>query len=399
MPAQLEAGSELEKSLFARARAMVPILAERAARAEVERCIPRETIADVREAGFFRILQSKRWGGYQLHPRVFYDVQMTLAEGCASTGWVFGVMGVHHWQLALFDSRAAEDVWRNDDAVLISSSYMPKGQVKRADGGFRLTGRWSFSSGVDHADWVFLGAIIMPEGNVPGSPDFRTFLVPRADFEVIDTWNVIGLRGTGSKDVVVKDVFVPEYRTHSARDGFAGTSPGLIENPAPLYRLPFGQVFVRAVSAATIGALQGALDAFREFGSKRISANDFSATAQDPTAQMAAADAALAIDDMKSDLRRSFDAMMATLERGEPLNLTDRIQYRYQSALAAQRSAEHVSRLFRSSGASAIFQGNPIGRFFTDIHAARAHYANNPDRFGRNYGGVLLGQANADLFL
>ncbi len=391
--------SGIAASLLARARELVPILAERAPRADAERRIPAETIDDFRRAGFFRILQPKQWGGYELHPRVFYDVQMTLAQGCASTGWVFGVMGVHNWQIALFDPRAAEDVWRNNDALLISSSYMPKGQVKRVAGGFRLSGRWSFSSGVDHADWVFLGAIVMPEGSTPGSPDFRTFLVPRADFEVVDTWHVMGFKGTGSKDVVVKDAMVPEYRTHSVRDGFAGTSPGLVANPAPLYRLPFGQVFVRAVSAASIGALQGALDAFREFGATRVSSNDFSATAQDPTAQLAAADAAVAIDDMKLELFHSFDAMMTTLASGQPLELKDRILYRYQSALAADRCVEHVSRLFRSCGASAIFSGNPIGRFFADIHAARAHFANNADRFGRNYGGVLLGLQNADLFI
>jgi 3-hydroxy-9,10-secoandrosta-1,3,5(10)-triene-9,17-dione monooxygenase len=399
MQREAESTIELEKTLLARARAMVPILAERASRADAERRIPAQTIEDFRKAGFFRILQPKRWGGYELHPRVFYDVQMTLAEGCASTGWVFGVMGVHNWQIALFDPRAAEDVWRHNDAVLISSSYMPKGQVKRVAGGFQFSGRWSFSSGVDHADWAFLGAIVMPEGTTPGSPDFRTFLVPRADFEVIDTWHVMGFKGTGSKDVVVKDAFVPEYRTHSVRDGFAGTSPGLAANSAPLYRLPFGQVFVRAVSAGSIGALQGAVDAFREFGSKRVSSNDFSATAQDPTAQLAAADAAVAVDDMKLELFRSFDSMMATLSSGQALDIKDRILYRYQSALSADRCVEHVSRLFRSCGASAIFQGNPIGRFFADLHAARAHYANNPDRFGRNLGGVLLGLPNADLFL
>jgi 3-hydroxy-9,10-secoandrosta-1,3,5(10)-triene-9,17-dione monooxygenase len=276
---------------------------------------------------------------------------------------------------------------------------MPKGQVKRVAGGFELSGRWGFSSGVDHGEWAFLGGIVMPDDNNPGSPDYRTFLVPRADFKVIDTWHVIGLKGTGSKDVVVENAFVPEYRTHSARDGFTGTSPGLADNAAALYRLPFGQVFVRAVSATSIGALQGALDAFRAFGSTRISSNDFSSTAQDPVAQRASADTAIAIDDMKLELYRGFDSMLATLERGEPLDIESRIHYRYQSALSAERCAEHVTRLLHSCGASGIFQGNPIARFFADIHAARAHYANNPDRFGRNYGGVLLGLQNSDLFI
>jgi 3-hydroxy-9,10-secoandrosta-1,3,5(10)-triene-9,17-dione monooxygenase len=315
-----------------------------------------------------------------------------------SSAWVFGVVGVHNWQIALFDPHAAHDVWERDTSVLISSSYMPKGQVKRVAGGYRFSGRWSFSSGVDHAQWAFLGGIVMPEKE-GDKPDFRTFLVPRTDFKVIDNWHVIGLRGTGSKDVVVEDAFVPEYRTHRMLDGFSGTSPGVAANPAPLYRLPFGQVFVRAVSAASIGALQGALTRFREFGSTRVSSNDFSSMAQNPVAQLAAADAALAIDAMKLDLFGSFDSMMSKLRGGESLDIGDRIHYRYQSALAAERCTEHISRLFKACGAGGIFLANPIARFFTDIHAARAHYANNPDRYGRNYGAVLLGQENTDLFL
>ena len=249
---QREVDSQLEKSLVQRAREMVPILAERATRAERERSIPAETIADFKQAGFFRILQPKRFGGYELDPRVFYDVQMTLAEGCMSTGWVFGVLGVHNWQMALFDLRAQQDVWGKDDSTIVCSTYMPKGQVKHVDGGYRFSGRWRFSSGVDHAQWIFLGGIV-PANEGRGMPDYRTFLLPRSDFEVIDNWHVMGLKGTGSKEIVVKDVFVPEYRTHRMMDAFTNTSPGNKDNPAPLYRLPFAQVFVRAVSSASIG--------------------------------------------------------------------------------------------------------------------------------------------------
>lgn len=398
MQCEVSADSEIAKSLVRRAREMVPILAERAARAEQERCIPAETIADFRNAGFFRVLQSGRHGGYELDPQLFYEIQMILAEGCMSSGWVYGVVAVHNWQMALFDPRAQEDVWGKDTSVLIASTYMPKGQVKRVAGGFRFSGRWSFSSGVDHADWLFLGGIV-PSEDGRGSPDYRTFLVPRSEAQVIDNWHVMGLRGTGSKDVVVEDAFVPEYRTHSALDGFNGTSPGLRVNPAPLYRLPFGQIFVRAVSSASIGALRGALDAFREYGSKRVSSNDFSRTIEDPAAQLAAADAATAIDEMKLALFRNFEAMMGKLRRGEPLEVRDRIHYRYQSAQVAERCAAHIDRLFHACGGQGIYLGNPIARFFLDIHAARMHYANNPDKFGRNYGGVLLGLGNTDFFI
>jgi 3-hydroxy-9,10-secoandrosta-1,3,5(10)-triene-9,17-dione monooxygenase len=388
--------TDLATSLLASARELVPTLARRAAQAEQNRSIPAETIADFKRAGLFRIIQPKRYGGYELDPGVFFDIQMTLAEGCMSSGWVYGVVAVHNWQLALFDPRAQEDVWAKDSSVLIASSYMPKGQVERVDGGFRFSGRWSFSSGVDHASWLFLGGIVSTKNGVP---DYRTFLVPRSDVSINDNWHTVGLKGTGSKEVVIDGAFVPEYRTHRAIDGFAGTSPGLSANPAALYRLPFGQIFVRAVSSASIGALQGALSAFRDYGSKRVSVNDMGRTAEDPAAELAAADAALAIDDMKLALHRNFAAMMATLRRGDALDVNDRIHYRYQSAAVAGRCAEHVDRLFHACGGQGIYTDNSIGRFFVDIHAARMHYANNPDKFGRNYGGVLLGLGNTDFFI
>ncbi len=398
---QVKAGTDsietdLARSLLARAREMVPRLAERAADAEHSRSIPAETIADFKQAGLFRVIQPKRYGGYELDPGVFFDIQMTLAEGCMSSGWVYGVVAVHNWQLALFDARAQEDVWANDSSVLIASSYMPQGQVERVDGGFRFSGRWGFSSGVDHANWLFLGGMLSSKSGVP---DYRTFLVPRSDARIHDNWHTVGLKGTGSKEVVIESAFVPEYRTHRAIDGFAGTSPGLSANPAALYRLPFGQIFVRAVSSASIGALQGALSTFREYGSKRVSVNDMGRTAEDPAAELAAADAALAIDDMKLALHRNFAAMMATMRRGEALDVNDRIHYRYQSAAVAGRCAEHIDRLFHACGGQGIYTDNPIGRFFVDIHAARLHYANNPDKFGRNYGGVLLGLGNKDFFI
>jgi 3-hydroxy-9,10-secoandrosta-1,3,5(10)-triene-9,17-dione monooxygenase len=388
--------TDLATSLLASARELVPTLARRAAQAEQNRSIPAETIADFKRAGLFRIIQPKRYGGYELDPGVLFDIQMTLAEGCMSSGWVYGVVAVHNWQLALFDPRAQEDVWAKDSSVLIASSYMPKGQVERVDGGFRFSGRWSFSSGVDHASWLFLGGIVSTKNGVP---DYRTFLVPRSDVSINDNWHTVGLKGTGSKEVVIDGAFVPEYRTHRAIDGFAGTSPGLSANPAALYRLPFGQIFVRAVSSASIGALQGALSAFRDYGSKRVSVNDMGRTAEDPAAELAAADAALAIDDMKLALHRNFAAMMATLRRGDALDVNDRIHYRYQSAAVAGRCAEHVDRLFHACGGQGIYTDNSIGRFFVDIHAARMHYANNPDKFGRNYGGVLLGLGNTDFFI
>lgn len=386
------------EELLRRARAMIPRLVERWEQAERECRVPDETVAEMRAAGLFRVLQPRRYGGYELDPQVFYQIQMALAEGCMSTAWIYGVIAVHNWQLALYDERAQQEVWGSDSSTLISSSYMPKGRLERVPGGFRLSGRWGFSSGVDHCQWAFLGALVPPESG-QGAPEFRTFLVPRADFRVIKAWDTIGLRGTGSQDVEVGGAFVPEYRTHKASDGAAGTSPGLTVNTAPLYKLPFGQIFVRAVSSSSIGALQGALDAYVAWCSARVSVNDFARSAEDPTAQEVAAKTALAIDEMKLALLRNFEVMMNAVRSAVPLDMNSRIHYRTQSASVPERCTDLVNRLFYSSGAHGMYRSSRLTRYFLDINCGRTHVANNIAKLARNQGGVMFGLPNTDSFL
>ena len=382
--------------LLQRAREMVPRLAERADATAAARTLPRQTIADMQAAGFFEVLKPRQYGGYEMDPQVFYDIQMILAEGCMSTAWVYGVVGVHNWQIALFDPRAAHDVWGSGDhSVLIASTYMPKGNVKKVDGGFLFSGRWGFSSGIDHCDWVFLGGLIFEPGVLP---EYRTFLLPKSDYEVIDTWHTMGLKGTGSKDVVVKEVFVPEYRTHKASDGFMGTNPGRETFPAPLYKLPFGQIFVRAVSTAAIGALQGAVDGFKHFASAHTGSMG-AKTAEQVPSQFAVADAAVAVDEMKLTLKRNFDALLEGIRTGQPVSLDDRLMYRYQAALVVERCVQHTVKLHAASGGRGIFLDFPLVRSLMDVMTARAHYANNPDIFGRNFGAVSLGKENTDFFV
>ncbi|GLV20529.1 acyl-CoA dehydrogenase [Sphingobium sp. TomMM35A] len=383
--------------LVDRAAALVPVLRERADACEAGNKVPDETIRDFQEAGFFKILQPRRHGGYEMDIETFYAVQMKLAEGCMSSAWVLGVVAVHNWQLALFDAQAQEDVWGMDNATLISSSYMPRAQVTPVEGGYRISGRWGFSSGVDHCDWAFLGGLVNdPE---TGEPDFWTFLVPRADFKVLPIWNTIGLGGTGSHDVTVEDAYVPAYRTHRSKDGFASTNPGAKVNPGALYKLPFGQVFVRAVSSSSIGALQGALDSFIEKGAKRRSANSGASASADPDVQMVIAETRVAIDEMKTILFRNFAHLTEKARAGEQADLETRLHYRFQSAQISGRCCALIARIFAASGAEAIYRGNPIARAFCDVHAGRAHVANNPGVVGRNFGGVMLGAPNSDSFI
>lgn len=386
------------ETLLQRARELVPVLRERAAQSAQAGRLPEETIADFHEAGFFRILQPARWQGLELEPKDFFEVQMILAEGCMSSAWVLGVVAIHNWQLALFDDRAAQDVWGQSSSVLISSSYMPVGKVERVEGGFRLSGRWGFSSGSKHCQWAFLGALVPPQ-TPGGAPDYRTFLVPSSDYQVLDNWNVMGLEATGSHDVQVDNAFVPEYRTHRAADGFMQQSPGNQVNTAALYRLPFGQIFVRAVSTSAIGALQGAVDHFIAHNRARVAVNDGRKVLQDPAAQSALANAMVCVDECRTVLLRNFELMLESARAGTALAMQLRVRMRYDSALVVERCAKAVAELMFNSGASTIFHDHPINRAFRDIHTGRAHVANSPAKYAWNLGAVSMGQDSTDFFL
>jgi 3-hydroxy-9,10-secoandrosta-1,3,5(10)-triene-9,17-dione monooxygenase len=386
------------EAVIERARAMIPVLKQRAARTTAERRIPDETIAEMHEAGFFRILQPKRWGGYEMHPNVFFEVQKLLAEGCMSTGWVYGVVGGHPYEMALFHDQAQQDVWGEDDTVLVSSSYQPVGKVERTEGGFFLSGRWGFSSGSEHCQWVLLGAMIPPasEGD---APDMRTFLLPRSDYSIEDAWHVFGLQGTGSQDILVDRAFVPDYRTHKAVDGFLCRNPGQAENDGPLFRLPWAQIFLRLVSTAALGGAKAAVMAALEISNNRISTNTGKASKSDPLVVGAIARAYAQIDEMAAVLRRNMDEMYAHAERGEDVPMEKRTLFRYQSASVVRRCADLVDDLMPLLGGRAIYLSSPLIQPWLDLNAARAHVANDANNMAADLVGGLNGQPPGFMFL
>ncbi|HUZ74073.1 MAG TPA: acyl-CoA dehydrogenase family protein [Stellaceae bacterium] len=375
------------QELIRRAREMVPRLAARSARAEAERRLPAETVAEMQAAGFFRVLQPKRWGGYEMHPGVYYDILMTLAEGCFSTAWVYGVVGIHPWIMALYDERAAEEVWGKDRATLISSSLMPGGQAVPAAGGFRLTGRWLYSSGCDHCNWALLGGVVAAAD--PTAFDWRFFLVPRAQYQIVDTWNVSGLKGTGSQDVVVEDAFVPAHRAHKVLDFYQCVGPGQALNTGALYRIPAAQILYLGVACGAIGALQGMVGAFLDYGRSRATVRG--KTVDDPFAQLACAEAAATVDELKLVLHRNLRNLMDFAERGEVPPLAERVRYKFQSAWGVERCGQAALRLFKASGAHGLRSDLPFGRILADLNAGRQHVSNQPEYFGRAWGTMLLG--------
>lgn len=360
--------------------------------------VPRETVKEMAEAGLFRVLQPRRWGGYELDPRVFYKVQMALAKGCMSTAWIYGVIGVHNWQLPLFPEQAQQDVWANgNDGTLIASTYMPVGKAEKVDGGYRFSGRWGFSSGVDHCEWIFLGGLL-PKKDNPDELEHTTFLLPRSDFRVEKNWDVLGLRATGSHDIIVENAFVPEHRTHRTNDHSDAGCPGRESNPHWTYKIPFTQVFQRAVSSACLGALEGAIEEFRSRAAAHIGKHG-AKTAEDPNAQMAVAEAMIAVDQLKLVMFRNYDRIVHCAQTGEKMPVEERLMQRAQASLVPKLCAEKVSELLRACAASGLYRSNPIERVFRDIHQARGHIANNADAYARASGAMMLGLPNTDPYI
>lgn len=385
-------------ALIERARAMIPTLKARARQTTLGGNVPAETVAEMQEAGFFRILQPKRWGGYEMHPNVFFEVQKALAEGCMSTGWIYGVLGCHPYELALFHDEAQREVWGDKDDMLVSSTYQPVGKVEKVEGGFYLSGRWGFSSGSTHCGWVLLGALNFDADG--GPPDMRTFLLPRGDYQVIEgTWDVFGLQGTGSFDILVERVFVPEHRTHRASDGFACTNPGQAENDGPLYRLPWAQVFVRSVSTAAFGGARAAVNAAMEIMQGRISTNTGKASKADPLLHGAIAKAHAQILEMELTHQTTFDRLMAKSESGEPITLEERALYAYQSSTVVRRLAELVDGMVQLLGGRAIYMSSAIIQPWLDLNAARAHVANDPGNRTTDVVMTQLGEPPAFTFM
>lgn len=392
-------GVPTAEELIARAHAMIPALKARARDCVRQRNVSAETIAEMKEAGFFRILQPKRWGGYEMHPNVFFEVQKALAEGCMSTGWMYGVVGCHPYEMALFHDQAQEEVWGEDADMLVSSTYQPVGKVTHVEGGFRLSGRWGFSTGSTHCGWVLLGAFCPPKGD--GTPaEMRTFLLPRSDYTIDeDAWHTFGLQGTGSHDIIVDDVFIPEYRTHRSVDGFLCQNPGQEVNTGPLYSLPWAQVFVRSVSTAAFGGAEAAIKAGLAIMQDRISTNTGKASKDDPMLHAALASAIAEKSEMETALRLTFEELMGYAERGEAIPMEKRTFFAYQSSTVVRRLADLIDDIVKQLGGRAIYMTSEIIQPWLDLHAGRAHVANDPGNRAGEAIATRLGAAPLNPFV
>jgi alkylation response protein AidB-like acyl-CoA dehydrogenase len=367
------------------ARALAPGLRARVAETEDLRRLPDVSAAELIHSGLCGLLTPRCFGGSELGLESVLDVTGILAEACPSTGWVHALWAAHMWLIALFPPDVQAEVWSNPNS-LISSVVSTKGKPTKVDGGYRWTGSGAYSSGIDYCNWV------SPALSVPGQDDEpvrKWLLIPRSDFEIVDDWYTVGLKGTGSKTIVVDDVFIPEERAVSSTDMSAGTSPGARFHANPQYAAPAVCIFTPPLAGTAIGAARGFLQAFDQKMRTRLAVADPQQAGEQAATMIRWAKACADIDAARAVLLENARRYSRT--PASQVGELDSARCRRDQAYAATMSRQAVNSLFESSGASALFESSDLQRLWRDTNAAAAHHGLMWDVHGMSWGRLSFG--------
>jgi 3-hydroxy-9,10-secoandrosta-1,3,5(10)-triene-9,17-dione monooxygenase len=398
-PTGPQSGEGARAAMLAKTRALLPRLRERAARTEELRHLPPETERDLHDAGLFRILQPKRFGGAELDYVALIDCTDLLGQADASVAWNLANLASHHWMLGMFEPKAQDLVWGPDPGTLIASSFIfPAGRATKVEGGYRLRGSWPFSSGVASCEWNMLASVVSSDDEADGI-EYRIFLLPKGDYKVLDTWNAAGLRGTGSCDVEVRDAFVAHDMTVAVGELAGGRTPGSKVNPNPLYALPVFSLFPYVLSGVALGNAQACLNDYVEVARHRISTYSRAKLSDFQSTQIKIAEASAKIDAARLIMRSACIDAMEDARRGHIPDMAAKTRSRRDGAFSVNLCTDAVSMLFAASGARGLFTTGVLQRQFRDAHAINSHLAFNFDAAGTNYGRVALGLPSENLTL
>ena len=378
--------------LLRRARQIAEMARGRAMQTEKDRRVSADMVDLMRSSDLFRILQPAEFGGFEYGFDLFVNIGATIAEGCASTGWVCSIGMVHQWLISLFPIEAQRDVWTQNPGAIAYGSYAPAGQAIERDGGYWLSGNWSFASGCDNAQWFLLGGLIEKPN---GGKEAVFYLVDAAQCSIDDTWFTMALAGTGSKTVVLDNVFVPEHRIVRIAELADGTSPGARRAKNSLYHVSLLAVLPLCLVAPTLGMAKGALQSFLQTLQTRVTrgavAGGNNRMAEFATVQLRVAEATASIDAGRLLIFRDIAETFECAEKGEATTVAMRIRNRLDHAFCAKLFTQAVDALFMASGGNAIYSDKEIQRSWRDIHAANVHISLNWDAVGTMYGQHALG--------
>lgn len=373
--------------LYARAQALVPLFAERAAKCEALRCCPAETIDALHQDGLLQLCRPARYGGYEYGWDVLCRVNRILARGCGSQAWVANVLNDHTQLVGAFALEAQDEVWGKHRDARIAASVAPSGKARRVAGGAVLSGKFAFASGIDYADWLICGALLEEEGKPPA---FFDFLIRRAEASVIDDWQVSGLAGTGSKSFVVDAAFVPAHRFQDHSHSDEGDGPGTAINRAAVYRTPRASVAALGFSALAVGIGQGFLSNYLAHTAGRPGRGV--PPREQGSTQLGLAKAAAQIDAASAFLDQSVDHWVRLLEGGGALDAHEKLKARFQAAFIARMALEAVEALFAAAGGHAIYSSSPLQRQLRDLIAVATHRGLYLDESAPAYGKSAFAQ-------
>lgn len=382
-----------DTAMIENVRKALPGIAERADQAESDRRLPVENIEALREAGYLRAFIPAKYGGLELSPPELCQATRLIAGACTSTAWVSALYAVHAHAIANFSPQLHEEVWGVDPNALISSSVAPIGKATPVDGGIRLSGRFSWSSGSDHAQWAFVG---YKAPGLSGEPEPHFAVLPRKDYRIEDVWYAMGLKGTGSQDLIVDDVFVPHYRTESLVALSFGTGAGFGTHAAPVFRLPFMPIFSLGFSAVTLGAVEAIRDRYTQRLSGRVRAYTGAKVADSVPAVTRLAEATHELRSAARLLEGDWKEMDLRSRSDESTTADEAMGWRTNQAFATRMSIRAADRLFEASGGSAVRDDNPIQRFWRDVHTGAAHAYSDYDVAAQSYGAYLAQVAPQD---
>ena len=378
---------EEERAILDGARAIVPRLADRAPAAAAARRLPPETIAEYHAAGILRILQPRRFGGQQGRFSLFSRVVEELTYGCASSAWVYAVLAEHQWIIAQYPKQAQIDVWGDDPEAVASSSLAPRAAAKRVAAGWRLSGRFPFSSGCDYAQWAILGAFL---GELGDPRHIAYLLAPLAEIEIVDDWQVLGLAGTGSKSLMLHDVFIPEHRCVMVSDLFAGTPPGALVHPNyPVLRAPRGFLVSYSLPPVAIALGRRALDIACAALAGRVS-RGVTKLAESEVVQMAIGEAAAAIDVATMLLHTGREASTAAVSSGRKITEAEALRARRDMVYAQHQVSWALDRLCELNGARWVYDSDALGAIRRDVMTILTHHAASRQAAMAPYGHMLL---------
>ncbi|MDH3640719.1 MAG: hypothetical protein OES38_01400 [Gammaproteobacteria bacterium] len=378
-----------EQELVDRMRDLVPMLEAHAAQAEQERKPVDSVMKAIEDTGAYKFFVPKRYGGYEFGLDTFMEIGMLLGEGCISTGWVTTFCMEHNWLLGLYNQEAQDDIFGKQPYIIAPGALAPKGTATPVDGGYRVSGRWEWGTGVMHADWVMVGAFTPTDD--PEKPDLCMYVIPRDEANVIDTWQIAGMVGTGSNDIEVNDVFVPGHRKQSIADMRDGTSPGAIFHDSPTYKMPMMPVLGLTAAAPAVGGARKAVALFRERLAERTVYGTTEKQSQRALAQARLGHAQVAVENAQILLRSTARQVMGWGESGEKCPDNERAHLRLQIAHIVRQARDVVREVVEASGAHAHFLDSPLQRILRDLHTLSCHTVFDLDVGGELYGRMLLG--------